>query len=116
MVYPELVKSEDGTAEQMGHRSPQYTSENDRRQMDGGQTRNSSGPDRNRAIAIYGARIQRETETSKTPTNSEPLLDALVATQSKTTEGASPLRSLQSTNWRMPQNNSTRSRKIGSKK
>ena len=66
-------------------------------------------------LPFEGARIHRKSP-SKTSTNLEPRLAAQVAMQSRTTNCASPLRSLQSTNRRMSQNNSTWSRKSGSKK
>ena len=78
-----------GTAERMGQRSHQQcdrsTLENDRRQMDSRQTGNSSGPDTIPPVPLEGARIDRE--IFKTSANLEPLWDAQVATQSRTTKG-----------------------------
>ena len=42
-------------------------------------------------LPVEGARIQRKESPSKTLTNSEPLLDAQVATQSKATDGCKPI-------------------------
>ena len=77
----------------MGQRSHQEriwrTLENDKQQMDSRQTRNSSGFDPNPAMPQEGARIQRE--PSKTSNKSEALLDAQVATPSKTTKWRKPI-------------------------
>ena len=68
------------------------TFENNRRKVDSEQTRNPSGPDPNPATSHCKEHESVGKESpSKTSTNSEPLLDAMVAMQSKTTKGRTPI-------------------------
>ena len=104
MVCSELEKSEDWNfSEQMGPRSRQQrnwsTLENDRRQMDSGQTRNSNGLDPNPSIAISRSTNSegKNTQARHRRSRSHCGMPQMQRNQ-RQHRGASPFRSLQSTN------------------